>query len=241
MTEENDDEEPATAAQIEKIKKLSALALNRESAAYRKSLTPENLTSDEADDLIEDLRLEQTQAKDDAWAEKQQEKEQAEGDYMVVENAVNDDDKRELLHYKKLNSAQVKTLINHLKANVPNWHKLDNWEIASFVRVLFPNQVKATGGRMASEAANFQLELVQRVASRSASTTVPKSPAPVSSSPPKTGSPNTINPVSVGGPKPSWLVTEKPEASSAPMWRNGLLILILIAGLVVVAQTIWRS
>lgn len=237
---QDDDEEPATAAQIERIKKLSALALNRESTAYRKSLTPEKLTSDEADELIEDLRLEQTQAKDDAWADKQQQKEDDEGDYMVVENAVNDDDKRELLHYKRLTATQVKTLIRHLKTNVPNWRQLDNWEIASFVRVLFPNQVKATGGRAASEAASFQLELVQRVAARSAPTTVPKSPAPVLSSPPKTGSSNTIHPVSVGGPKPNWLVTEEPEASSAPVWRNGLLVLILIAGFVVVARTMWR-
>lgn len=225
------DAEPATAAQIEKIKKLSALALNRESVAYHKSLAPEKLTKDEADEVVSDLRLEQTQAKDDAWSEKQQAKEEAEGNYMVVENAVNDEDKRELLHYKKLNSAQVIAVIDYLNANVPNWKKLDKYELASFVRVLFPNQVKATGGRAASEATKFQRDLVRQVAARSAPSPAPKPAPPVAMQPP----------TPVQAQPPEGYGTKWKPLPSEPVGRGCLVLLAPLLALGITVGAIWLS
>ena len=103
------------------------------------------LTKGEASDLIEaameahpELEVAYEAAKEDEEA------------LWLLEEMINDEETREIGHYKKLTKAQLKSMLSYLLEHVPNWQETSRFDLCELVPRLFPDQRKVSGERAVS-------------------------------------------------------------------------------------------
>lgn len=96
------------------------------------------LTKGEASDLIDAA----VTARPDREADYQAEKADEEA-LWLLEEMMNDEDTREIGHYKKLTKAQLRQLLAYLSDHVPDSRDTGRFDLCDLVPLLFPEQLKA--------------------------------------------------------------------------------------------------
>jgi hypothetical protein len=118
--EEEYQKQPANSEQIKKIRSLGG--------------RPRNLTHLEANELIEELSLEQ--------ADRDSEKTEAEDTLEYLDLKLNHEDVLEICKYKCLNKSQLKYMLNYFTEHVPDWRDKSGYDLGGFIRIALPGQMR---------------------------------------------------------------------------------------------------
>jgi hypothetical protein len=107
------------------------------------------LTKGEASDLIEEA-MQADPEREAAWQEFKEDEEGVDVGLSNLETLawmVNDEDVREVCHYKVLTKAQLRQLLKYLKEHEPDWQSKSRYDLGDLVLSNFPEQAKAQGAK----------------------------------------------------------------------------------------------